>query len=130
MSLTMRFHSVYQVSLCMKVKAFNNDQDKRILIYQISFCSTVLQNSCSKVAQLIHAAQRHRSSESAKSQGKKKHTEHIHTHTHIAFGGERHTRFSKCLNKIFKQRGKKPQETGISFKEYQPMKLKSPLSIC
>ena len=34
------------------------------------------------------------------------------------------------MKQIFKQRGKKPQETGISFKEYQPMKLKSPLSIC
>lgn len=94
MSLTMRFHSVYQVSLCMKVKAFNNDQDKRILIYQISFCSTVLQNSCSKVAKLIHAAQRHRSSESAKSQGKKKtYRTHTHTHTYSFWWGKTHKIF-------------------------------------
>ena len=115
MSLTVRLHSVYQVSR-MKVKAFNNDQDNRILIYQVPFCSTVLQHSCSKVAQLIHTAQRHRPSKSSRSQ-EKKNTEHTHTHTHTAFGGERDTRFSKRLNKIFKQRGKKKPKTGISFKE-------------
>ena len=81
MSLTVRLHSVYQVSRCMKVKAFNNDQDNRILIYQVPFCSTVLQHSCSKVAQLIHTAQRHRPSESSTSQ-EKKNAEHTHTHTH------------------------------------------------
>ena len=80
MSLTVRLHSVYQVSR-MKVKAFNNDQDNRILIYQVPFCSTVLQHSCSKVAQLIHTAQRHRPSESSTSQ-EKKNAEHTHTHTH------------------------------------------------
>lgn len=116
-ALTMRLHSVYQVSHWAKVKAFNNDQDKRILIYQVSFCFNSLQHSCSKVAQLIHAAQEQRSSESSKiSREKKKYRTHTRTYTHIAFGAERDPRFSKCLNKIFKQRGKKTKKQVFPLK--------------
>lgn len=48
---------------------------------------------------------------------RKKKIQNTHTHTHTAFGGERDTRFSKCLNKIFKQRGKKNKKQVFPLKK-------------
>lgn len=47
MSLTMRLNSVYQISHCMKVKAFNNPQNKRISIYHVPLSLFNITHNCS-----------------------------------------------------------------------------------